>query len=119
MTIGTGSSYLLVLELVGKAEPRVVLKILTPGGVPIIGIGVQQVWCCFGGAVVVGCGDSRACPQPAIALPGIGIGVQGCCCCDAGVVLDLQGTEQGGHTWQIAKKWVVQRLVSCPSVLCC
>jgi hypothetical protein len=34
---------LLLLELVGKAEPRVVLKAVTPDNAPVIGVGLQQV----------------------------------------------------------------------------
>jgi hypothetical protein len=42
---GSGSGSLLLLELVGKAEPRVVLKAVTPDNAPVIGVGLQQVRC--------------------------------------------------------------------------
>jgi hypothetical protein len=42
---GWGCGSLLLLELVGKAEPRVVLKAVTPDNAPVIGVGLQQVRC--------------------------------------------------------------------------
>jgi hypothetical protein len=47
LAIGSGSGSLLLLELVGKAEPRVVLKAVAPDNVPVIGVGLQQVRCRF------------------------------------------------------------------------
>jgi hypothetical protein len=45
LAIGSGSGSLLLLELVGRAEPRVVLKAVTPDNAPVIGVGLQQVRC--------------------------------------------------------------------------
>eukprot|EP00878_Enallax_costatus_P005037 GHUV01005297.1.p1 GENE.GHUV01005297.1~~GHUV01005297.1.p1 ORF type:complete len:1446 (+),score=421.24 GHUV01005297.1:301-4638(+) len=42
LAIGSGTGSLLVLELVGRAEPVVVLKAVMPGNMPIVGLGVQQ-----------------------------------------------------------------------------
>ena len=43
LAIGSGTGSLLVLELLGRAEPVVVLKAVMPGNMPIVGLGVQQV----------------------------------------------------------------------------
>jgi hypothetical protein len=43
LAIGSGSGSLLLLELVGRAEPRVVMKAVTPDNAPVIGVGLQQV----------------------------------------------------------------------------
>ncbi|WIA34203.1 hypothetical protein OEZ86_012559 [Tetradesmus obliquus] len=42
LALGSGSGSLLLLELVGKAEPRVLLKTVMPGNAPVIGLGLQQ-----------------------------------------------------------------------------
>lgn len=46
LAIGSGTGSLLVLELVGKAEPVVVLKTVMPGNMPIVGLGMLQVGSC-------------------------------------------------------------------------